>query len=198
MANKTYAALTVASDVQDGDLLATFRSTGPLKSVLASVLVSYLAGKFLSIANNLSDIASAATARTNLGLGTAATHAATDFVTAVAPSITGGITSTGSTKQGVTALAALNIDWSANDVQTKSISANSTFTFSGFTAATSQTIVMVLTISSAAVPAWPASVKYSKGVNPSASLGNGTHMLGLTTPDGGTTVYLTVGGEAFA
>lgn len=35
---------------------------------------------FLMKANNLSDVASASTSRTNLGLGTAATHAATDFL----------------------------------------------------------------------------------------------------------------------
>ena len=33
-------------------------------------------------ANNLSDLASASTARTNLGLGTAATTASTDYATA--------------------------------------------------------------------------------------------------------------------
>lgn len=65
---KTYAQLAVQADVQDADLLAAYRGTGPLKSFTAATFVTYLGGKFLTPANNLSDVASAATARTNLAV----------------------------------------------------------------------------------------------------------------------------------
>ena len=50
------------------------------------------AADFLTVANNLSDLGSAATARTNLGLGTAATSASTDFVAVTGDAMTGNLT----------------------------------------------------------------------------------------------------------
>ena len=47
---------------------------------------------FARKANNLSDLADAATARTNLGLGTAATSASTDFVAVTGDAMTGNLT----------------------------------------------------------------------------------------------------------
>lgn len=102
-----------------------------------------------------------------------------------ATTLSGGLTQTGSTKQNVTAAAALNIDVTAGDFFTKSISANSTFTFSGATALMAQVFILDLTISSAAVPTWPVTVKWSLGVAP--TLGNGRHIVGFVTDDGGTT-----------
>ena len=50
------------------------------------------ASDFLTVANNLSDLNNAGTARTNLGLGTAATSASTDFVAVTGDSMTGNLT----------------------------------------------------------------------------------------------------------
>lgn len=122
----------------------------------------------------------------------------------VAPDFTGGVsvagpvdligvvTQTGGTVGNVTALAALDIDFTSADAHTKSINTDSAFTFSGFVTGKLQCALVVLTISSSAVPSWPASVRHPTGVNPSATLGNGKHLLGLITANGGTEVVLVV------
>lgn len=113
-----------------------------------------------------------------------------------APVITGGMTFSGSTKYNVTAVPLLDIDLASADFFTKGISANSVVTFSNATASKGQGFVLELTISSAAVLTWPASVRWAGGVVP--TLPNGVHMLGFVTFDGGTTWRGVVGGAAFA
>jgi len=98
---------------------------------------------------------------------------------------TAGLTLAGSVKHNVTAMAALDIDASAGQFFTKSISTDSTFTFSNATAGKAEAFALLLTISSAAVPTWPASVDWTGGVAP--TLGNGLHVLGFLSFDGGTT-----------
>lgn len=112
--------------------------------------------------------------------------------------VTGGVDQSGSSKANVQAIPVLDIDLSSADFFTKSISTNSAFTFSNATASRGQAFVVQLTITSSAVPSWPASVKYSNGFNPSASLGNGVHTLGFITFDGGTTWLLVVVSRAQA
>jgi len=224
MADKDYSQLDSASTAGDTDLLAIYPTGGPLKkltfSTFKSFVVTALGSTYLTVANNLSDLASASSARANLGLGTAATMASSAFfqvannlseiasaptarsnlgaAAALAPTITGGMTLSGSTKQNVQALGALDLDLSVSDFFTKSISANSTFAFSNPTANRAQAFVLELTISSAAVPTWPASVQWENGFNPSSTLGNGRHVLGFVTFDGGTTWTGMVGARAAA
>lgn len=104
--------------------------------------------------------------------------------TITTPAVTGGMSLAGSTKQNVEAVASTSIDLSASDFFTKSISGDTTFTFANATASKGQAFALKLTISSAAVPAWPAAVDWATGSAP--TLGNGTHILGFVTFDGGT------------
>ena len=65
-------------------------SSATAAATSASNAASTLASAALK-ANNLSDLANAGTARTNLGLGTAATTAATDYLSSTGGSVTGDV-----------------------------------------------------------------------------------------------------------
>lgn len=212
MADKDYSQLTSATTANDSDLLAIYPSGGPLKkltfSTFKQLVIDALGSAYLIVSNNLSDLASASSARANLGLGSVATLASSALFQVAnnfsevanaatartnigaaasdAATLTSGVTiSTGSVKQGVQAVASTAIDLSLTDFFTKSISANTTFTFSNATASKAQAFAVLLTITSAAVPSWPAAVKWPGGTKP--TLGNGSHVLGFVTFDGGTT-----------
>lgn len=209
MADKDYSQLSSATTASDTDLIAIYPTGGPLKKLtwatFKSLIVAGLGGTYLTIANSLSDVASASSARANLGLGSAATLASSALFQVAnnlseianaatartnigaaasdAPSFTSGVTiSSGSVKQAPQAVASTSIDLSLTDFFTKSISANTTFTFANAVASKAQAFAVQLTISSSAVPTWPASVKWSGGTVP--TLGNGTHVLGFVTFDG--------------
>lgn len=211
MANKTPDQLTSATSAGNDDLLLIYPAGGPLKKLTFSTfLAQVLAGlgsSVLRVANNLSDLSNAATARSNLGLGSAAllnssalfqvsnnlsevANAATartniGAAASTSPTITGGMTFSGTSKGNVQAISGTEIDVSVAEVQTKSISSNTTFTFTGATASKAQAFALKLTISGGAVPTWPASVDWAYATAP--TLGNGTHWLGFLTDDGGTT-----------
>lgn len=208
MADKDYSELASATSASSTDLLAIYPVGGPLKKLTFSAflaqIIAGLGSTYLLVANSLSDVASASAARANLGLGTAAqlassalfqvannlsevSNAATarmnlGAAAADAPTITSGMTYSGATKQEVQAVSSTAIDMSLDEFFTKSISANTTFTFTNPVAGKAQAFVLTLTISSAAVPTWPAAVKWGGGTSP--TLGNGVHVLGFLSLDG--------------
>lgn len=220
MADKDYSQFTAETVITDAHLLAVYPPGGPLKKVTWAVMVAQfvtsVGASFLTVANNLSDLASASAARANLGLGTAAQLASSALfqvannlsevanaatartnigaAASASPTITGGMTFAGSTKQNVQAVAALDLDLTLTEFFTKSISADSTFTFSNAVAAKAAAFIVDLTITSAAVPTWPATVIWAGGNEP--TFGNGRHLVGFITTDGGTTWFGKLGIQA--
>ena len=85
----------------------------------------------------------------------------------------------------VTAVAALAIDCSSSNYFTKTINANSTFTFTNVPATRAFSFTLELTHTSGTVT-WPASVKFPADTAPSLTTGK-THLFMFITDDGGTT-----------
>lgn len=111
------------------------------------------------------------------------------LVFAESPSLTGvtlaGATDvTGSSRQTIIAVSALDIDCSAGNYFTKTISANSTFTFSNAPSSRAYAFTLELTHTSGTIT-WPASVKWPGDTAPTLTTGK-THLFTFVTDDGGT------------
>ena len=97
----------------------------------------------------------------------------------------GGLTVDGPYEQAAEAVAALDIDLNTGNYFTKTISANSTFTFSNPPASgTVGSFTLELTHTSGTVT-WPASVKWPADTAPTLTAGK-THLFMFVTDDGGT------------
>jgi hypothetical protein len=148
---------------------------------------------------NILDGVTSTTAELNILDGVTATTAELNFVdgvtsnvqtqldakaSAASPTLTGEPFVDGSYRGNVVAVAALDIDCAAGNYFTKTISANSTFTFSNAPASRSYGFTLELTHTSGAVT-WPASVTFPRGVTPTLTTGK-THLFMFVTDDGGT------------
>jgi len=142
----------------------------------------------------LLDDADAATQRATLGLvigtdvqaydaDTAKLNTAQSF--AALQTFDSGIANDGPYTEDVTAVAALDIDCSLGNYFTKTIAANSTFTFSNPPASgRAYAFTLELTHTSGVIT-WPASVKWPLDVAPTLTTGK-THLFMFVTKDGGT------------
>lgn len=90
----------------------------------------------------------------------------------------------GTIAQNVVAMAALDVDCSTGNYFTKTISADSTFTFSNVPASRAYSFVLELTHTSGTVT-WPTSVKFPADTAPTLTTGK-THLFVFETNDGGT------------
>lgn len=105
--------------------------------------------------------------------------------TLTAPTSTGEIYDNGSVRGNITAVAALDIDCSLGNYFTKTINANSTFTFSNAPASRAYGFLLELTQTSGTVT-WPAAVQWPNGTAPALTTGK-VQMFSFITDDGGTT-----------
>lgn len=101
------------------------------------------------------------------------------------PTFTSAIYANGSYRGNITAVAALDVDCSAGNYFTKSISANSTFTFSNAPSSRSYAFVLELAVTGSPTITWPAAVEWPSGSDPVLTAGK-THLFVFLTDDAGT------------
>ncbi|MBS0353031.1 MAG: hypothetical protein JSR83_03890 [Proteobacteria bacterium] len=134
-------------------------------------------------ANTWSLTALTAFARTLLAAADAATALTTlGAAPAASPTLTGNIYQNGSVRGGVSAMAAADIDCSVGNYFTKTIAANTTFTFSNVPAG-AYSMTLELTHTSGTITL-PAAGVWSEGYTPIWSTGK-THLIMAVTKDGG-------------
>lgn len=104
---------------------------------------------------------------------------------AASPTLTGAIAQSGSVRGNITALAALAVDCSASNYFTKTISGNSTFTFTNAPASAAYSFTLELTHTSGTVT-WPATVRWPGDIAPTLTTGK-THLFMFVSDDAGTT-----------
>ena len=94
-----------------------------------------------------------------------------------------GLTISGQQKSNIVAVAALDVDCSLGNYFTKTISGNSTFTFSNVPATSSYSFILELTHTSGTIT-WPASVQWPNSSTPALTTGK-THLFVFITDDAG-------------
>jgi len=118
------------------------------------------------------------------GAGSAAATGTANTFTAE-QTFNGGLSVDGAYEQTAETVAALDIDLSTGNYFTKTINANSTFTFSNPPASgTVGSFTLELTHTSGTVT-WPSSVKFNADTAPTLTTGK-THLFVFVTDDGGT------------
>lgn len=156
--------------------------TGILKGNGTSAITAAVSGTDIKTINGTSILGSGDIAVGGGDVTTTGTQTLTN------KTISGGIYSgvvdqTGSVRGGVTAVAALQIDCSLGNYFTKTISANSTFTFANAPASRAYAFTLELTHTSGTVT-WPASVQWPNQAAPTLTTGR-THLFVFVTDDGG-------------